>query len=224
MLFLFPSISSFLKRIHAVLYIAEFLFDPVLSQFCPGRHTFQSNVSRHNCRLLFLIEPWFRLFACPFLCIFTILIPRLIAGAPILPTVLMICAFVTVVTFVILDGVNWKTICAIFGTILGFCFSAIFGKFACWLLRISGLSVLDVDPAIEFLLQMKQARVVDGVSSIQLSDLLVGGILIAAFGAVNNVAMSISSAMNELIAVKQDLSHRELLKSGMNIGRDMVGP
>lgn len=157
------------------------------------------------------------------LCIFTILIPQLIAGTPTLPTVLMICAFVTVVTFVILDGVNRKTICAIFGTILGVCFSAIFGKFACWLLRISGLSVLDVDPAIEFLLQMKQAQVVDGVSSIQLSDLLVGGILIAALGAVNDVAMSISSAMNELIAVNQDLSHRELLKSGMNIGRDMVG-
>lgn len=50
-----------------------------------------------------------------------------------------------------------------------------------------------------------------------------GGILIAALGAVNDVAMSISSSMNELIAVNPDLSRRKLFKSGMNIGRDMVG-
>lgn len=157
------------------------------------------------------------------LCIFTILIPRLMAGAPTIPTVLMICAFVTVVTFVILDGVNRKTACAIFGTISGVCFSVLFGKFACWMLRISGLSILDIDPTIEFLLQMKQGQIMNGNPSIQLKDLLIGGILIAALGAVNDVAMSISSAMNELIQVNPKLSARELLKSGMNIGRDMVG-
>ena len=35
--------------------------------------------------------------------------------------------------------------------------------------------------------------------------------------------MSISSAMNELIAVNPSLTRRQLFKSGMNIGRDMVG-
>ena len=58
---------------------------------------------------------------------------------------------------------------------------------------------------------------------IEFFDLLVGGILIAALGAVNDVAMSISSAMKELITVNPDLTRKELLKSGMNIGRDMVG-
>ena len=58
---------------------------------------------------------------------------------------------------------------------------------------------------------------------LQLGDLLVGGIVIAALGAVNDVAMSISSAMNELVAVNPALTRRQLLRSGMNIGRDMVG-
>ena len=35
--------------------------------------------------------------------------------------------------------------------------------------------------------------------------------------------MSISSAMNELVAVNPALTRRQLLRSGMNIGRDMVG-
>ena len=59
--------------------------------------------------------------------------------------------------------------------------------------------------------------------ALRLADLLVGGILLAALGAVNDVAMSISSAMNELIAVNPSLTRRQLFKSGMNIGRDMVG-
>ena len=157
------------------------------------------------------------------LCIFAILIPMLIGGAPTLPTVWLICSYVTVVTFVILDGVNRKTVCAIFGTILGVAFAALFGKFFSWMMRITGFQMRDVDSTIEALVQMRQGQILDGVAPIYIKDLLVGGILIAALGAVNDVAMSISSAMNELIKVNPDLSRKELFKSGMNIGRDMVG-
>ena len=38
-----------------------------------------------------------------------------------------------------------------------------------------------------------------------------------------DVAMSISSAVQELCRVNHRLTSRELLRSGMNIGRDMVG-
>ena len=108
------------------------------------------------------------------LCIFTIMIPRMIDGAPTLPTVLLICTLVTVATFVILDGVNRKTVCAIFGTVLGVGVSAVFGKFACWLLRVSGFSVFEIDSTIEYLLQIKQSQVASGaLTSIQLSDMLV---------------------------------------------------
>ena len=77
------------------------------------------------------------------------------------------------------------------------------------------------EPHIEALLQIKQGQ--NPLASLRLGDLLVGGILIAALGAVNDVAMSISSSMNELVAVNPDLTRRRLLRSGMNIGRDMVG-
>ena len=79
------------------------------------------------------------------------------------------------------------------------------------------------EPSVEALLQIKQGQLISGLPSLQIGDLLVGGILIAALGAVNDVAMSISSAMNELIAVNPGLTRRELFRSGMNIGRDMVG-
>lgn len=159
--------------------------------------------------------------ALTILCVFSVLIPLLLGGAPTLPTILALCAFVTVVEFVILGGVNRKTVCAILGTISGVAFAMLFGQLACKLLRINGFQMYSAEPHIEALLQIKQGQ--PPLSSLQIGDLLVGGILIAALGAVNDVAMSISSAMNELIAVNPELSRKELFKSGMNIGRDMVG-
>ena len=142
-------------------------------------------------------------------CIFSVLIPLLLGGWPTLPTILGMCAYVTVVEFVIL------------GAISGVAFAALFGELACALLRVNGYKMYSAEPTIEALLQIKQGQ--DPMHSLQLGDLLVGGIVIAALGAVNDVAMSISSAMNELVAVNPALTRRQLLRSGMNIGRDMVG-
>lgn len=63
-------------------------------------------------------------------CIFSILIPLLLGGWPTLPTILGMCAYVTVVEFVILGGVNRKTLCAILGTISGVAFCGLSGELA----------------------------------------------------------------------------------------------
>lgn len=159
--------------------------------------------------------------ALTIVCVFAVLLPLLLDGAPTLPTILAMCAYVTVVEFVLLDGVNKKTVCAILGTISGVVFAMLFGELACALLRVDGFKMYVAEPHVEALLQIKQGQ--NPMTSLQIGDLLVGGILIAALGAVNDVAMSISSSMNELVAVNPNLSRRDLLRSGMNIGRDMVG-
>ena len=50
-----------------------------------------------------------------------------------------------------------------------------------------------------------------------------GGIVISALGAVMDVAMGISSSICEVHTANSSLSFKELFRSGMNIGRDMVG-
>ncbi len=155
------------------------------------------------------------------LCIFTVLIPLLLAGWPTLPTILAMCSYVTVVEFVLLDGVNRKTICAILGTISGVALAALFGGLSCALLRVDGYKMYTAATEVEALLQIRQGQLPG--TALRIGDLLVGGILIAALGAVNDVAMSISSAMHELTTVHPGLTRRALLRSGMNIGRDMVG-
>lgn len=152
--------------------------------------------------------------AMTLVCLFWILIPLLMKGAPTLLTVFLVCAYITVVTMVILGGVQRKTVCAALGTIAGTALALLFGLAAQGLARVDGLRLTDVEP----LLQLRQTG-----TPLGLRGLLVGGIVISALGAVMDVAMSIASALTEVHTVAPNRNTRELFRSGMNIGRDMVG-
>ena len=152
--------------------------------------------------------------AMTLVCLFWILIPLLMKGAPTLLTVFLVCAYITVVTMVILGGVQRKTVCAALGTIAGTALALLFGLAAQSLARVDGLRLADVEP----LLQLRQTG-----TPLGLRGLLVGGIVISALGAVMDVAMSIASALTEVHSVAPDRGAKELFRSGMNIGRDMVG-
>ena len=150
--------------------------------------------------------------AITMVCLFFIMIPLLMKGAPTLLTVFLVCAYITVVTMVILGGVTSKTICAALGTIAGTALALLFGLLAQGLLHVDGLRLG------EPLLQLRQTG-----TPLGLRGLLVAGVVISALGAVMDVAMSISSALTEVHTVAPDRSGKELFRSGMNIGRDMVG-
>ncbi len=147
-------------------------------------------------------------------CLFWILIPLLMKGAPTLLTTLLVCAYITVVTLTILGGFRHKTVCAMVGTLAGVALAMVFGLAAQALLQVDGLRLSDVEP----LLQLRQTG-----TPIGLRGLLVAGVVISALGAVMDVAMSISSALSEVHAVAPERGWKDLVRSGMNIGRDMVG-
>ena len=144
-----------------------------------------------------------------------ILLPLLLKGWPTIFTAFLVAVLVTVASFVILGGVEKKTLCACSGTLSGIALAAILGMIFQDILRIDGYR----QEYAEALLQLRQT----GESSIGISGLVTAGVIISSLGAVMDVAMSISSAMQELTRVNPDLTKKQLLKSGMNIGRDMVG-
>ena len=144
-----------------------------------------------------------------------LLLPLLLKGWPTIPTTFLIAVLVTVATFVILGGIDKKTICACLGTLAGIALATLFGILAQHLLMIDGYR----EEYAEALLQLRQT----GESGIGISGLITAGVIISALGAVMDVAMSISSALQELTRVNRDLTGRQLFASGMNIGRDMVG-
>ena len=49
------------------------------------------------------------------------------------------------------------------------------------------------------------------------------GILISALGAVMDVAMSVASSINEIHEKSPHLDRKELWRSGINVGKDMMG-
>ena len=153
--------------------------------------------------------------ALTILCLFTVLLPALLHGAPTILTTLLVSLWIIAVSLTVIGGLQRKTLCAMAGTAAGTLFAAGFAVLSQSLLRINGLRISDVEP----LLQLRQT----GESTIGLKGLLTAGIIVSALGAVMDVAMSISSALAEVHEANPDYGRRQLFRSGMNIGRDMVG-
>lgn len=143
------------------------------------------------------------------------LIPMWLKGYSALLLTLIVCFFITVFSFTLLGGVTRKTVSAMLGTLL--CV-LVAGAFALICAGIAGVSGMTMEEAEWLLDEGRTAGV-----TLNVRGLLVSGVIIASLGAVMDVAMSIASAVTELSLVDPKLSPSRLFKSGMNIGRDMIG-
>ncbi len=141
-------------------------------------------------------------------------LPLLGKGWPPISTAFLICSMVCIACFILLDGCTRKILCACSGTIAGMALAMFFGILAQRLLLIDGYQAEYADALYNERLTGTPFRI---------RGLLVAGVIISSLGAVMDVAMSISSALKELKTVDPQLTGRELWRSGMNIGRDMVG-
>ncbi len=123
------------------------------------------------------------------------------------------CCITTVVTMYLIGGASRKTIVATVGTISGVIIAGIAARIYGYATGLSGWNVSD----IENLLTLWET------SDIQVGGLLFAGLLIASLGATMDVAMSIASAMQEIVMQNPLISRKELWTSGMRVGRDMMG-
>lgn len=148
-----------------------------------------------------------------FVSIFMIYIPLIYRGFSPFWAAVIITIITTIVTMYLISGFTVKTICAIAGTVTGVLLAGLsawlFGKVA----DIDGYNVSNIETL----------SYVGQITNIQIGGLLFSGILIASLGAVMDVAMSVSSAMCEIHDKAPQLGCLELFKSGMNVGRDMMG-
>lgn len=146
-------------------------------------------------------------------CIWFLLIPMILRGASPVPATILIVALTTAASLILLTGFSRKTLCATLGCVAGVTAAGLFASIAD---AVSPLNGFNMSEAEELVL-----RAYD--SELHISGLLISGILIASLGAVMDVAMSISSACHEIRERNPGLPRRELLRSGMNIGRDAMG-
>ncbi len=139
------------------------------------------------------------------------LLPNILKGtSPILLTAIF-CIVITVITFILISGWNKKTISAILGTILGLLVSIslalIFGKMTV----LTGFG------------HEETRTLFAKFPNLNFHGIFYSAIMIGALGAVMDVAMSISSSAHEIKKAKPNINSKELFKSSLQIGKDVIG-
>lgn len=147
------------------------------------------------------------------LCILFLFLPMIYKGISPIWSAVLVVILTTVATMYLVGGISRKTITAILGTVSGVLISALFAMLFCKMTNISGYNVSDIEDLIYIRDQ----------TGIKVGELLFSGILISALGAVMDVAMSISSTIEEIHCQNSELTIKELFQSGMNVGKDMMG-
>ena len=148
-----------------------------------------------------------------FFCVIFVYLPLVYLGYSPFWSAVFICFLTTLVTMYLIGGPTKKTCAATIGTLTGvvlagisaWCFSKASG--------ISGYNVSDIETLMTLW----------NTNRIQVGGLLFSGLLISCLGAVMDVAMSISSAIDEIYKQNSSLTRKELFKAGMRVGRDMMG-
>ena len=148
-----------------------------------------------------------------FFCVIFVYLPLVYLRFSPFWAAVFICFLTTLVTMYLIGGPTKKTCAATLGTLAGvvlaglsaWCFSKASG--------ISGYNVSDIETLMTLW----------NTNRIQVGGLLFSGLLISCLGATMDVAMSISSAIDEIYKQNSSLSRKELFKAGMRVGRDMMG-
>jgi len=145
--------------------------------------------------------------------VFFIFVPLLFYGVPAVAATLVLVAVTSCVTLFLVGGLNSMSLSAALGTIVGAVISVIIMLTFSKLMGISGYTSSDTDALLN----------IAGQSKLQVKDLLFASIIITSLGAVMDIAISVATSINELLKHKTAASFDELFRSGMNVGRDMMG-
>lgn len=145
--------------------------------------------------------------------IFKFLLPAILKGwDPVLVSV-VICTIIIIFTMLLISGWNKKTLSAILGTVSGV---LIAGAIAIVVGNMAKLTGIGGDEA-QMLMYIPREVIFD------FRGLLFAGIIIGTMGANMDVGMSIASSMHEIKLNTPQISSKDLIKAGMNIGRDIMG-
>ncbi len=147
------------------------------------------------------------------LIIINILLPLILLGYDPVMVAIGILIVIICVTLIVIGGFTLKTLTAILGTsggvIIAGIISFIFGKST----QITGLAG-DSTQQLVYLLNYP---------NLDFQGVLFASIIIGSMGAIMDVSISIASSMYEIVSLQPDINNKVLMKSGMNIGKDIMG-
>lgn len=142
-----------------------------------------------------------------------VLLPGLLKGySPVfLSTVVAFVA--TALTMLIVGGWSTKSFASILGTLSGVAIAGVLALVAGKAAHLTGFGVEEA----AMLLYLPDNITLD------IQGILFAGIIIGALGASMDVSMSIASSIEEVKRTDPSLQVEQLIRSGMNVGRDIMG-
>lgn len=150
-------------------------------------------------------------FTC--LSIFYVFIPLIMSGHNIYLSTVLICVYVICVTFSLTGGINKKSLAAALGCIGGVIFSGGVYMIFEHTMKLTGFYNDQSSRLIELFANQP----------INLRGVVFAMVTIGALGATMDVAMSISSSLEEIRSGRNKISRYTLIRSGLNIGKDIMG-
>lgn len=140
-------------------------------------------------------------------------IPLIYNGASPVAVGLLTAFVATAVTILLMYGFHLRGIMAIGVTLAGECAACLFFLLFSHMLHISGFQTEEADGLL----------VVAQNTGLDIKQLLFAATMIAAVGAVMDMAVSLLSSLWEIQQTDPAVKPLQLLRSGFNIGRDMIG-
>lgn len=151
-------------------------------------------------------------FAFALLSIWKILIPAMLHGYHPLLIALIVGNGLTIITLLLVAGFSKKAYAAIISAMtcsLATCFLAvIFGN------------IFNIHGAV---MEGAESLLYAGFMQLDLTAIFQAGIYLASSGAILDLAVDISSALEEIVKNSPEITRAGLMKSGLNIGKSVVG-
>lgn len=151
-------------------------------------------------------------FVITVLTIWKILVPVYLRGYSPVWVGILITVFLTVMIIFFVYGFDIRTLTASAGALLGVVTTCILGMLFTDLFKINGAVMPD-----------SESLLYSGFQHLDLTSIFMSSIFIGASGAMMDLAVDITSAVHEVVEKKPDISWKEAIKSGMNVGRAAMG-
>jgi uncharacterized membrane protein len=144
------------------------------------------------------------------LVLFRFVVPAILDGRDPLLVSAVGAVVIAFIALYLSHGLNQRTTVALLGTLGGLAFAAILAVGFMGLAGLTGLAT-------------EEALVVSAVgTNVDLRGLILGGMIIGALGAIDDMTVTQASAVWELRAANPKGSARYLMRGGLRIGRDHV--
>ncbi|OON98112.1 MAG: hypothetical protein ATN36_01585 [Epulopiscium sp. Nele67-Bin005] len=151
-------------------------------------------------------------FAFTLTCIFKVFIPMLLKGYHPIGLALLIGSMISIVTLILVAGFTKKAYCAIAG--------ALFSSLCTCILAVWFGNAFNIHGSV---MEWSESLLYAGFHTLNLTLIYQAGIYLSCSGAILDLGIDISAAIDELVDKQPNITQKEILFSGLTIGRSIVG-